>query len=197
MKNLIIAILTFSALAIAGIPSASQYHYSTHKDRAALQPKDENFHILLVDVTLNPSDTGWSKPIDLYHVPINYRDTGTGDAALLPDYTLGNGMLSCYDVSDSSGVTDSVDVTAQIYKSQYAGDGIDPLSPKSDAWATLGSAYSVDDASAASAIVEATAAITLASHLDRYIRVRLINDHAVAKDVSRCRFYVAAKKVRR
>lgn len=197
MKKLIIALLTLSALAFAGTPASSQWHNSTNKQRSALQPKDENFHLLLADVTLNPSDTGWSLPIDLWNIPINYRDTGTGDAALLPDYTLGNGMLSCYDVSDSSGVTDSVDVTAQIYKSQYAADGIDPTSPKSDAWATLGSAYSIDDASAASAILEATAAITLASHLDRYIRVRFINDHAVAKDVSRCRFYVAAKKVRR
>jgi hypothetical protein len=180
----------------AGLASAATFHNRTDAGKVIVLEK-EQFSVVLADVTLNPSDTVYTRVIDLLNIPYTYRDTGTGDAVVLPDFTLGRVMLSCYDASDLADVTDSVDVTAQLYKSQYAGDNADPTSAKSDAWATLGSALSIDDASASSAILEATAAVTLASELDRFVRARIINDHAVAKDVSRCRLYLVNKAVRR
>jgi hypothetical protein len=191
MKKLIALLLV-----AAGFASAATWYQRTEPGKPIVLEK-EQFSVLLADVKLDPEDTVYSRAVDLFNIPYTYRDTGTGDAVVLPDFTLGRVMVSCYDVSDSSGVTDSVDVTGQLYKSQYAGDNADPGSGKSDAWATLGSALSIDDASASSAILEATAAVTLASELDRFVRIRLINDHAVAKDVSRCRVYLVNKAVRR
>lgn len=191
MKNLIALIL----LAI-GLVSSETWYQRTDPGPVIVVEK-EQFSILLADVLLDTADTVYTRAVDLFNVPYTYRDTGQGDAVVLPDFTLGRVMLSCYDVSDSAAVTDSVDVTGQLYKSQYAGDNANPASAKSDTWATLGSALSLDDASAASAIVEATAAVTLASELDRFVRMRIINDHAVLKDKPRCRAYLVNKKVRR
>ena len=189
--------LTLLLLALISLPFATATWYQRTDQKSVLSVEGPSFALLLADVQLDTMDTVYSRPIDLNKIPINYRDTGTGDAALLPDYGMGNGLLSCYDVSDSAAVNDTVNVVAQLYKSQYAGDNADPASFKSDAWATLGSAYTIDDASAAGAIVEATAAITLASELDRFVRVRLINAQTVIKDRSRCRFYWVHKNFRR
>lgn len=193
MKKLILSLLLFAGL----VQAATWYNETAPGRQKTIVLEKENFSVLLADVLLNPSDTVYTRPIDLINIPITYRDTGTGDADLVPDLTLGSVMLSCYDVSDSAAVTDSVDVTGQLYVSQYAGDNADPGSAFSDAWATLGSALSIDDASASSAILEASATVTLGSRLDRFVRARIINDHAVAKDRSRCRLYLVGKKVRR
>jgi hypothetical protein len=189
-------------LFVVAYASATVTYFSNTTQRVPLAVDKESFSILLLDVTIGPGDTAFSRPVDLINIPVNYRDTGTGDATVLPDLSAGNGMLSCYDASDSAAVTDSVDVTGQLYVSQYAGDNNDPQKSgesggKSDTWATLGSAYSIDDASASSAILEANAAITPTSQLDRFVRFRLINDNGNAKDVSRCRFYWVKKRVTR
>jgi hypothetical protein len=184
-----------------GVALATPTYFNRTSERAPEVVQTESFSVLMLDALLNPGDTAYSRPVDLLRVPINYRDTGVGDAALLPDYTMGEGMLTCYDAADSAVVTDSVDVTGQVYKAQYAGDNADPQKSgesggKSDAWATLGSAYAIDAASASSAILEATAAITLASNLDRFVRFRLINNNTTAKDKSRCRFYWVKKALK-
>ena len=197
MKNLMFLIL----IAIGSAFAAPTYYNSTNNKSVESVP-GEAFSILLFDALLQPADTAYSRPIDLLKLPITYRDTGIGDAALLPDLGAGTGMLSCHDASDSAAVTDSVDVTAQLYVSQYAGDNSNPNGTgesggKSDAWATLGSAYSLDAASDTQTLVEGTAAITLTSNLDRFVRLRIINDNATIKDRSRCRFFWVKKAVKR
>lgn len=196
MKKLFLLLAFGLGLLGPGSLFAATWYNSTAPGKVVVLEK-QNFSVLLADVLLNPSDTVYTRAIDLFNIPYNYRDTGTGDAALVPDFTLGRVMLSCYDAADSAAVTDSVDVTGQLYKSQYAGDNADPSSGFSDAWATLGSALSIDDVSASSAILEATAAVTLASELDRFVRARLINDNGAAKDKSRCRLYLVNKLVRK
>ena len=197
MKNLMFLIL----LALGSAFAAPTYYQRTDS-RDVEVVTGRSFAILLADVLLQPGDTAYSRPIDLLRLPIVYRDTGTGDAALLPDLGAGNGMLSCFDVSDSAAVTDSVDVSGQLYVSQYAGDNSNPNGTgdrggKSDVWATLGSAYAPDAASDTQTLVEATAAITLTSNLDRFVKLRLINDNATIKDRTRCRFYWVKKEVLR
>lgn len=198
LKAFLIALVGLVAFA-----QAASVFYSGTSTREPLVVNGEPFAILVMDVKLEPGDTMYSRPIDIMKLPINYRDTGTGDAALVPDLGQGNAIVSCYDIYDTTG-TDSVDVTGQFYVSQYAGDNSNPYASgqnggKNDAWATLGSAYSLDAASAASAIVEATAAVTLGSPLDRFIRVRLINDNddGTSKDESRCRVYWTKKEYKR
>jgi hypothetical protein len=190
-------------VALVGFAQAASSFYSNTGTRDPLVLSGPPFAVLVMDVKLEPGDTMYSRPIDIMKLPINYRDTGTGDAALVPDLGAGNAIVSCYDIYDTTG-TDSVDVTGQFYVSQYAGNNSDPYQSgerggKNDAWATLGSAYSLDAASASSAIVEATAAVTLGSQLDRFVRVRLINDNddGTSKDEARCRVYWTAKDQRR
>ena len=197
MRKLFLSVAALLALASASF-SAPTYYTGTGSRGVEVAPKD-GFSLLLIDALLQPGDTAYSRPIDIINLPIAYRDTGTGDAALVPDLGEGNGILSCYDISDSAAVTDSTDITGQLYVSQYAGDNNDPNRSgenggKNDVWATLGSAYSIDAASASSAINEANAAITLGSSLDRFVRVRLINNNATIKDRSRCRFYWVKKQ---
>lgn len=201
MKTLKTFLIALVAL-VASTQAASSF-YSNTGTRDPLVVKGDPFAILVMDVKLEPGDTMYSRPIDLINMPINYRDTGTGDAALVPDLGQGNAIVSCYDIYDTTG-TDSVDVTGQFYVSQYAGNNNDPYQlgergGKNDAWATLGSAYSLDAASASSAIVEATAAVTLSSQLDRFVRVRLINDNddGTTKDEARCRVYWTKKTINR
>lgn len=194
--------LMFFLLLTLGTVFAVPTYYSRTDARDVEVVNGRSFSILLADVLLQPADTAYSRPIDLLKLPISYRDTGVGDAALLPDLGAGNGMLSCFDVSDSAAVTDSVDVSAQLYVSQYAGDNANPngtgdLGGKSDVWATLGSAYAPDAASDTQTLVETTAAITLTSNLDRFVKLRLINDNATIKDRVRCRFYWVKKEVQR
>lgn len=200
MKNL--KTFLIALMGVVAFAHATVTYYSGTATRDPLVLNGDPFAVLVLDVKMGPGDTAFSRPIDILKLPVNYRDTGTGDAALVPDLGQGNGILTCYDVSDSAAVTDSVDVTGQLYVSQYAGDNSNPYQlgdtgGKNDAWATLGSAYSIDDASASSAILEATAAVTLGSQLDRFVRLRLINDNATAKDISRCRFYWTKKQFRR
>lgn len=197
MKKLMILLLLTLGAAFA-VPT----YYQRTDAREVEVVQGRAFSILLADVLLQPADTAYSRPIDLLKLPIVYRDTGVGDAALVPDLGAGNGMLSCFDVSDSAAVTDSVDVSAQLYVSQYAGDNANPNGTgdrggKSDVWATLGSAYQPDAASDAQTLVETTAAITLTSNLDRFVKLRLINDNTTIKDRVRCRFYWVKKDVLR
>lgn len=200
MRNL--KTFLFALIGLVVTAQAASTFYSGTGTRDPLVLPGDPFALLVMDVKLEPGDTMYSRPIDIMKLPINYRDTGTGDAALLPDLGQGNAIVSCYDIYDTTG-TDSVDVTGQFYVSQYAGDNGNPYQlgergGKNDAWATLGSAYSLDAASAASAIVEATAAVTLGSPLDRFIRVRLINDNddGTTKDEARCRVFWTKKQYR-
>lgn len=199
MRKYIAFFVALVAFALTAQAAVTFYQGTGTRDPLAI-PGD-GFALLVMDVQIGPGDTALSRPIDLLKLPINYRDTGTGDAALVPDLGAGNGILSCYDISDSAAVTDSTDITGQIYVSQYAGDNTNPYQTgesggKNDTWATLGSAYSIDAESASSAVNEATAAITLGSQLDRFVRVRFINNNGNAKDKSRCRFYWTKKQMK-
>lgn len=194
MKNLMILIL----LALGAALAAPTYYNGTG-NKTVETVETDYFSLLMVDVLLQPADTAYSRPFNMIKVPGNYRDTGIGDANVLPDYLAGNMVASCYDVSDSAAVTDSVDVTIQPYISEYAGDNSDPnktgeLGGKSDVWATSGSAISLDAASDTQTLVEGSVSIGHASH---YYRVRLINDNTTIKDRSRCRVYWIKKGVKR
>jgi len=199
MKNLILFILI--ALGVASAQSVTTYYNGTGS-KTVEGVTTRSFSILLIDVLLQPNDTVYSRPIDLLRLPIVYRDTGIGDAVILPDLGVGNGMLSCFDANDSAAITDSVDVSAQLYVSQYAGDNGNPNATgesggKSDVWGTLGSAYQPDAASDTQTLVESAAAILVTGNLDRFVRLRLINDNATIKDRTRCRFYWVKKDVQR
>jgi len=187
MKNLILFILI--ALGVASAQSVTTYYNGTGSKTVE-------------GVTTRSFSTVYSRPIDLLRLPIVYRDTGIGDAVILPDLGVGNGMLSCFDANDSAAITDSVDVSAQLYVSQYAGDNGNPNATgesggKSDVWGTLGSAYQPDAASDTQTLVESAAAILVTGNLDRFVRLRLINDNATIKDRTRCRFYWVKKDVQR
>jgi len=202
MKKLSLLLLILVSLPFAFGNQRVWYQRTDQRATKVLQGPE--FAELLADVKLDTMDTVYSRVLDLVHIPINYHDTGTGDAALTPDYGMGNGLLSCFDISDSAAVNDSVLVVGQLYKSQYAGDnqmldgvGLGDQNGKSDVWATLGSAYTLTDVSNTQTIVEGTAAVTLASELDRFVRLRLINNTVAIKNRPRCRFYWVHKNFRR
>ncbi len=196
MKKLLLILLA------AGFAQAATF-YNRTENRDVEVVTTKSFSLMVFDVLLLPGDTVHSRPFDLLRVPVNYRDTGTGDAVVLPDLTMGSAILSCYDQRDSAGVTDSADVIAQFYVSQYAGDNANPYKTgesggKSDVWAA-GNSISFDNASDAQAVSEGTTNITLASQLDRFARWRIINRNtgATGKDQTRCRLFWVKKEVAR
>ena len=175
--------------AMVALSSAATWYNNTQTGKVKVV-EGPPFSLLLADVLLDTAEVVYSQPIDLINIPIAYRDSANAQVA---DFSQGNVLVSCFDAVDSAAVTDSVDVSVQLQVAQYAGDNANPSSFKSDAWASLGSAIALDAASAASAIVEGTAAVTLASELDRFVRVQITNDHAVLKDKPRCRVYWSKK----
>lgn len=193
LKTLLIALIGMVSFAQAAVT-----FYSGTGTREPLAIDKNYFGILLMDVQIGPQDTAFSRPVDVTRMPISFRDTGTGDAALLYDLNAGHAIMSCYDVRDSAAVTDSTDISGQFYVSHYAGNNNDPYQlgdtgGKNDPWATLGPAYSINAASAASAINEANALVVMSGQLDRYIRFAMVNNNATAKDITRCRLYWTKK----
>lgn len=181
---------------------AAPVYYNNTAPKGTEVVPNKAISYLVLDVLLQPLDTAYSRPFDIINVPINYRDTGIGDANVVYDMALGTTILSCYDVNDSAGVTDSTDVSYLIQLSQYAGDNSNPTGTgeaggKSDTWASSG-ATTVDAASANSAINEAAAqAVSATSQLDRYLRWKVYNNNTTIKDRTRCRVYWTRKDVRR
>ena len=202
MKNFLAAILALASFSLASLAIAPTYYQNTDKKSPPIVAKNDGASILLIDVLLDTSDVVYSRPIDLMNIPVISKDTGATWASNVMVWEAGSAMVSCYDNSDSAAVTDSVIVTGQMQKSQYAGDNIDPngvgdRGAKSDVWASLGSAYTLADASAAGALVEATATVTLTSHMDRYIRMKLTNATTAIKNRARCKVYWNRKPVLR
>lgn len=184
----------------ASFATPTYYNNTGNKSVEAVGPK--GFSILVMDVLLQPLDTAYSRPFDLLNVPVNYRDTGVGDATVLYDQAMGNSILSCYDVSDSAAVTDSTDISFNIQLSQYAGDNANPNGTgesggKSDAWANA-SSVNINATSDAQTVNEsAVQLVATTTPLDRFIRWRIFNNNTTIKDRSRCRIYWARKAINR
>lgn len=199
MKKLIL----FALLAIGAAFAAPTFYNRTGAtaDKKTEVVTTEEFALLVFDALIPQGDTVYSRPVDMIHVPVNYRDTGIGDAVLLYDQSMGTTVLSCYDAVDDLTATDSTDISATIQLSQYAGDNMDPNGTgeqggKSDAWASA-SPYTINAASDAQAVNESPQAVAFTSPLDRFVRWKFVNNNVTAKDKSRCRLYWTHKRVKR
>lgn len=120
----------------------------------------------------------------------NYRND-TNHVAVLVDSLLGQIAASCYDISDSSGQTDSVNTRFTVQGSDYASNNSDPSTPSSDAWYTLRQ-FTVRDVSAASAQVTTDTLkvhLPMATHNPQFLRVYGENLSTAAQNDSRCRLF--------
>jgi hypothetical protein len=175
MKTLIIALVTAASL-------FAQTYNAAKRNRVQYMP--ENPSVLLLDVTLDTLDVGYSDPFDIRKVAFSYQSDGTFDKLM------GDLVYYCYDAGGTS--TDSISVDMIIEASNFAADNTDPSKANSDTW------YSVDSTlvQAVGSVEAASAAFTLAAgEYAQFIRLRAkskTNDNAA--DVSRCAAYLHRSK---
>lgn len=108
------------------------------------------------------------------------------------DSLIGQITASCYDVTDSAAVTDSVNTRFTIQGSDYASNNSDPNTPASDAWYTIRQ-LSVNDVSASSAQVTVDTFkvnLPVSTHSTQFIRVYGENLSTAAQNDSRCRLFL-------
>jgi hypothetical protein len=192
MKN-IIALFAFLLVGGAYASSPSLWYNGTYPGypnstvRSADAPP---FSYHVADVKLIPGDTAYSQVYDTYKVPLLVLDS-LGQKAVF-DTLLGFGsvVVSCYDISDSAALVDSVIVTTTLQASLYAADGVNPNLSNSAAWDSVG-VVTLAKPSDANAQVTGTLRPSLVKREHRFFRWRLANLSATSgaplKNVSRCR----------
>lgn len=203
MKNLIVlfAFLLSSAV-MASTPTSSQWYNGTYPGvGSTVKTVDSSpFSFMVADVKLNTGDTTYSAVYDNFKVPLLLLDS-LGQKAIL-DTLLGFGSVvaSCYDISDSAALVDSVIVTITLQASKYASDGVNPNTAFSAAWDSIG-AITLAAASDANAKVTGLLRPSTVNREHRYFRWRLINlsatSGAALKNVPRCRTYWTRRLIQR
>lgn len=100
--------------------------------------------------------------------------------------------MSCYDVTDSAAVTDSVIVSLTTQQSLVASDGLNPLRAGSTAWDSVNN-VTITKASDVNLVVNTVLRPPLKTIDHRFIRWRLVNNGAIAKNIPRCRITYTRK----
>lgn len=158
------------------------------------------YAFMVADVKLGINDSVFSQVFDAYKVPGLILDS-LGQKAMFDTTTsYGATVVSCYDVSDSTGLIDSVLVKVVPQASQYAADGVNPNLPFSGSWDSVGVVV-LAAASDLNAQVIGTVRPVISKREARYFRWKIVNQSATSgaplKNVPRCRVYWSRKTFQR
>lgn len=192
MKNLFF-VLTFLASAIlASTPADTAWKYNTKPKSIPVVLENAPFNILAADVILAPGDTTYSQVFDTYKLPLVYIDSLGQVQKIDTTVNRPSVVVSCYDISDSAALVDSVIVTVTAQQSRFAADGVNPNLPFSAAWDSV-TAVTLAAASDANALVNGVGRPALKTREHRYTRFRFANLSATSgsplKNKPRCRAY--------
>jgi hypothetical protein len=210
MKNLISIILTLGLGLALGIPVQPDVvrsgaivipsEGSKVLDRSGMMFSEKIFDFVLTNSGTS-TDTVIGNVFDIRNLvlprvySVDTASAGTTLTALM-DSLLGQATATCYDISDSSGQTDSVNFKFTIQGSDYASDPSDPNSAQSDSWYTIRT-RTITDASASSAqVTQDTIKVFLpvATHSTQFIRVYGENLSTAAQNDQRCRVFLYRPK---
>lgn len=115
-----------------------------------------------------------------------------GDTAIVMDSLLGQMTASCYDLSDSAAVTDSVAFVINLQGSDFASNNSNPNTAHSDAWYTIRShtmlGTSVNSAQVTADTLKVLVPVT--THSPQFIRLYGSNLSTVAQNDMRCRVFL-------
>lgn len=123
---------------------------------------------------------------------VRHYDADAATLTSVVDSLIGRVTASCYDISDSSAVTDSVNTRFTIQGADFASNNSDPNTPHSDAWYTI-QQFTLNDVSASSAQVTVDSLqikLPHLTHATQFIRVYGENLSTAAQNDSRCRVYL-------
>lgn len=126
---------------------------------------------------------------------VRHYESDSTFAAAAPatmDSLLGQITISCYDILDSSGQTDSVAFVMNLQGSDFAANNSDPGTPNSDDWYTIRSFthLGLSANSAQSTTDTLKVRLPLATHSTQFIRVYGSNISYLAQNDMRCRVFL-------
>lgn len=205
MKNLFVFLIALASLAMAQpvpVQSLSEVQRLPSPASKVYDPSGVMFSEKIYDFVLTNSGTTTDTIIGpIYDIRnlalVRHYDADAASISAFVDSLLGQAVVSCYDVSDSAAVTDSVNFRFTIQGSDYASDNSDPRTPYSDAWYTLRQ-RTITDVSASSAQVtqDTIKVYTLPTvHNAQFIRVYGENLSTAAQNDSRCRIWLNRFKI--
>lgn len=196
MKTMIAFLLVFGALAFGQNPVPPDTKKSTpiriepfDADGIGFAEKIYDFNLTNTGTT---GDTVIGNVFDIRKLALVRHYRGDTTNVVVMDSLLGQATISCYDLSDSAAVTDSVNFQMILQGSDFASNNSDPGTPMSDAWYTIRS-FTLTDVSANSAQVTTDTLkikLPLLTHSPQFIRVHGANLSGAAQNDMRCRVFL-------